>query len=79
MLVVALQVVCPHRTQNGSDAPYAKRGGQQAGVEQNLLLMGLQMVDHVMRVDVEVLEWEGHHWQHGRACSLEKHKIQVLL
>ena len=69
MLIVALQVVGPHGTEDGSNAPDAERGSQQARVEQDLLLMRFQMVGHVVRVDVEVLEWEGNHWQHGSACK----------
>jgi len=67
VLVVALQPVGSQGTEDGSDAPDAQGGGQESCVEQDLLLPGLQLVGHVVRVDVEVFKGERHHGQHG--CS----------
>lgn len=66
MLVVGLQAVGPHGTENGPDAADAQRSSQEAGVEQDLLLLRFQPVEHVMSVDVEILKGERHHRQHDR-------------
>ena len=65
VLVVALQAVGTHGAEDGPDAADAQSGSQEAGVEQDLLLPGLQPVGHVMSVDVEILKGKCHHGQHG--------------
>lgn len=65
MLIVALQTVGSHRTQNSTNAPDAQCSSQEANVEQNLLLSWFQMVRYVMGVDIEIFEWECHHRKHG--------------
>lgn len=67
MLVVALQAVGSHGTEDGPDPTNAKRSGEEAGVKQDLLLPRLQLVGYVMRVDVEIFEWECDHGKHGCA------------
>lgn len=65
VLVVALQTVGPHGTEDSPDAADAQGGSQEPQVEQQLLLSGFQVVRYVMGVDVEVLERERHHGKHG--------------
>lgn len=65
MLIVALQAVGSHRTQDGTNAADAQRSSQEAKVEQHLLLSLFQEVRYVMGVDVEIFEWECHHGKHG--------------
>lgn len=65
MLIVALQTVGSHRTQDSTDAADAQCSSQKASVEQNLLLSRFQMVRYVMGVDVEIFKWECHHGKHG--------------
>ena len=67
VLIVALQAVGPHGTEDGPDATDAQCSSQEAGVEQDLLLPMFQLVRHVMSVNVEIFERECHHGQHGRA------------
>lgn len=69
MLVVALQAVGSHGTEDGPDASDAQCSGQEPGVEQDLLVPTLQLVGHVMGVDVEIFKGESHHGQHGCACD----------
>lgn len=67
MLVVALQAVGSHGTENGPDPTDAQRSSQEASIEQDLLLPRFQLVGYVMRVNVEIFKWECHHRQHGCA------------
>lgn len=67
MLVVSLQAVGTHGTEDGPDATDAQCNSQEAGVEQDLLLPGLQLVRHVVSISVEIFERERNHRQHGRA------------
>lgn len=70
VLVVALQAIGSHGTEDGPDAADAQRSSQEAGVEQDLLLPRVQLVRHVMSVNVEIFERERHHGQHGRAYKV---------
>lgn len=72
MLVVALQAVGSHGTEDGSDPTDAQRSSQEASVEQNLLLLRLQLVGYVMRVDVEIFERECYHRKHDCAWKVER-------
>lgn len=74
MLVVGLQAVGSHGTKDGPDAANAQRSSQEAGVEQNLLIPSVQLVGHVMSVDVEVFKGKRHHWQHG--CAYNRVQLQ---
>lgn len=65
MLIVALQTVSSHRTQDSTNAANAQCSSQKANVEQNLLLSRFQMVRYVMGVNEEIFEWECHHGKHG--------------
>lgn len=67
MLVVALQAVGSHGTEDGSDPTDAQHSSQEASVKQDLLFPRLQLVCYVMRVYVEIFEWECHHGKHGCA------------
>lgn len=67
MLVIALQVVGSQWAEDGSDAPNAQSSSQEPNVEQNLLLPGLEVVDHIVSVHVKVLKRERHHWKHSSA------------
>lgn len=65
VLIVALKVVGSHGTKDSPNTANAQGSGQKADVEQHLLLPRLQVVCYVMGVDVEIFEWERHHWKHG--------------
>lgn len=67
MLIVALQAIGSHGTEDGPDTADAQCSSQKADVEQDLPLPRLQLVRHVMSVNVEVFERECHHGQHGCA------------
>lgn len=67
MLIVALQAVGSHGAEDGPDAADAQCSSQEASVEQDLLLPRVQVVRHVMSVNVEIFKWECHHGQHGCA------------
>lgn len=67
VLIVALQAVGPHGTEDGPDAADAQCSSQEADVEQDLLLPRFQLVRHVMSVNVEIFKRECHHGQHGCA------------
>lgn len=64
VLIVALQAVGSHWTEDGPDASDAQRSSQEAGVEQDLLISRLQLVRHVMSVNVEIFKRKCHHGQH---------------
>lgn len=65
MLIVSLQTVGSHGTQDSPNATDAQCSGQKADVEQHLLLSWFQTVCYVMGVDVEIFKWESHHRKHG--------------
>lgn len=67
VLIVALQAIGSHGTEDGPNAADAQCSSQEAGVEQDLLLPRFQLVRHVMSVNVEIFERESHHGQHGCA------------
>lgn len=67
MLVVALQAVGSHWTEDGPDPADAQRSSQEADVEQDLLLPRFQLVGYVVRVNIEIFEGESHYGQHGCA------------
>lgn len=65
VLIVTLQTVGPHGTEDSPDAADAQGGSQEAQVEQQLLLSRFQVVRNVMGVDVEIFKRERHHGKHG--------------
>lgn len=67
MLVVALQVVGAKWAENGSDASNPQCSGQEANVEEDLLFPGLQVVDYIVSIHIEVLKRKCHHWKHSCA------------
>jgi len=77
VLIVALQAVGSHGTQDGPDAADAQCSGQEAGVEQDLLVPRFQLVRHVMSVNVEVFKRECHHGQHGCAWKWNSWHVVV--
>lgn len=64
MLIVTLQTVGTHRTQDSTNAADAQRSRQKANVEQHLLLSRFKVVRYVMGVDVEIFKGECHHGKH---------------
>lgn len=67
VLIVALQTIGSHGTEDGPDAADAQCSSQKADVEQDLLLPRFQQVCHVMSINVEIFKRECHHGQHGCA------------